>query len=258
MPELELVGGTTNRGQVFRVGDTVRRPAQRTDGARALLAHLERVGFAGAPRWLGIDEQGREVLSYIPGEAVTPPYPAWAMADEALMSVAALLRDYHEAVEGFDGSRHSWPVPLPDSYRTGLVSHNDPNLDNIVFRDGRAVALIDFDLAAPGSALWDVAAATRLWSPLRDDVDIDEARRGRSLQRFRRFVDAYGLGPVERSRLPEAVVSNHDWCYAVVEAAVHRGHEAFTETWLDGTGVRARRTREWYARSLALLRTALD
>ena len=44
----------------------------------ALLDHLERVGFSGAPRYLGSDERGREVLSYIPGEAPIVPYPAWA------------------------------------------------------------------------------------------------------------------------------------------------------------------------------------
>jgi len=31
----------------------------------ARLRHLEAVGFTGAPRFLGIDAAGREVLSYI-------------------------------------------------------------------------------------------------------------------------------------------------------------------------------------------------
>ena len=56
----------------------------------------------GAPRFLGLDDQGREVLSYVPGEAVTPPYPTWALTDQALESVAHLLRAYHDAVSSFD------------------------------------------------------------------------------------------------------------------------------------------------------------
>jgi hypothetical protein len=74
--EQPLSGGTANRGLVFRVGDTVRRPLRPTSPAtHALLGHLDDVGFPGGPRFLGIDANGREVLSYIPGEAVTPPYP---------------------------------------------------------------------------------------------------------------------------------------------------------------------------------------
>ena len=91
--------------------------------------------------------------------------------------------------------------PRRRAFAGELVSHNDPNLDNIVFRDGRAVALIDFDLASPGSRVWDVACAARLWAPLRPDRYIDDARRGRALARFRLFVDSYGLG---RARPPSA------------------------------------------------------
>src|SRR5437588_3199947 len=97
--EVPLHGGTTNAGLVTRVGDTVRRPLRPTSAAtRALLDHLERVGFEGAPRYLGVDDRGREVLSYIPGQAAIPAYPDWAMTGEALISVAQLMRRYHDAV----------------------------------------------------------------------------------------------------------------------------------------------------------------
>src|SRR6478752_1949254 len=67
-----------NRGLVVRSGQTVRRPQRpNSDAIHALLGHLEEAGFDGAPRFLGTDVRGREVLSYIPGEAVTPPYAAW-------------------------------------------------------------------------------------------------------------------------------------------------------------------------------------
>jgi hypothetical protein len=106
--EVQLEGGIANRGRVVRIGDTVRRPIRPTSRAtHALLQHLGRVGFDGAPRFLGIDGQGREVLSYIPGAAVIPPYPAWALTDAALVSVAMLLRRYHEAVVDFDLSGYA-------------------------------------------------------------------------------------------------------------------------------------------------------
>src|SRR5215204_6333981 len=91
--ETQLGGGTSNRGLVVRVGDTVRRPQHAgSPGVHALLRHLQQVGFDGAPRYLGQDERGREVLSYIEGDVATDPYPAWALTDSALVSVAEFLR----------------------------------------------------------------------------------------------------------------------------------------------------------------------
>jgi hypothetical protein len=256
--EIPLHGGFTNAGLVTRVGDTVRRPRRPTSAAtHALLEHLERVGFAGAPRLIGVDEHGREVLSYIPGQAVIPPYPDWALTDEALVSVAELLRGYHEAVGSFDAARHTWSKPVPAEFRGTIISHNDPNLDNVIFREGRAVALIDFDLSSPGSAVWDVACAARLWAPLRDESDAPDELRGLALARLRTFVEAYGLPESERARVVDAMVTAHEWCYDIVRAAVGGGHATFARMWSDGGSVRAERTVTWLATHGAQMRQAL-
>lgn len=256
--EILLPGGTTNAGLVSRVGETVRRPRRATSSAtEALLRHLERVGFEGAPRYLGIDERGREILTYIPGEAAIPPYPEWALADQALVSVAELLRDYHRAVATFDPAGHEWPEPLPGPFRGGLVSHNDPNLDNIIFGGGRAVALIDFDLASPGSAAWDLACASRLWTPLRESRDAPKATRRRTLERLALFADTYGASAQERAAMIEAFVPCHDWCYSVVRQAVAAGHETFGLYWRGGGEGQAVRTRGWLATHGRELRGAL-
>ena len=257
-PEVPLVGGIANQGWVVRVGDTVRRPQRLTSPAtHALLRHLEDVGFSGAPRFLGVDEQGREVLSYVPGTAITPPYPAWALTDQALVSVALLLRAYHQAVSTFDTSPYAWPASPPPSFAGELVSHNDPNLDNVVFREGQAVALIDFDLASPGCRVWDVACAARLWAPLRPDQYIDDPRRGRALDRFRLFVDSYGVTDTDRDRMVSAVLQNHEWCYDVVGTAAASGHAGFSHYWAGGAMERAESTRQWYLDNHARLRAAL-
>ena len=120
------------------------------------------------------------MLSYITGTTVIRPYPDWAFTDDALVSVARLLREYHRAVADFDPRAHTWPASPPEPFAGELVSHNDLNLDNVVFRDGKAVGLIDFDLASPGSRLWDVACAARLWAPIRPDERIRDVRNGRS------------------------------------------------------------------------------
>jgi hypothetical protein len=254
-----LPGGTTNAGRVVRVGGTVRRPAgEAPAAARALLDHLAGVGFDGAPRHLGVDEQGRDVLSFIDGEAPIAPYPPWALGDDALVGVARLLRRYHEAVEGFDPSGHVWPRAVPAAFRGRLVCHNDLNLDNVVFRDGRAVALIDFDLAGPASAVWDVAGAARHWVPLLDELDTPEALRGRWAERLRRFADAYGLARDDRVRLPVAARAAHRWGYDVVREAVGAGHRRFGRRWEHGGRERAERTARWLADNEGRMREVLS
>ena len=248
LPQEEpLTGGVSNYGLVVRIGDTVHRPqSRRSPSVHALLQHLERVGFDGAPRFLGQDDAGREVLSYIPGQAAAKqPHEAWALTDEALVSVARLLRRFHDAARSFDPSGQDWPTSVPSRFRTGLVSHNDVNLDNVVFRDGEAVALIDFDLASPGSAVWDVALAARLWAPLRPDAEIADQRRGEREHRLRVFVDAYGLPEAERRRLVEAAVETHHWCYSIVRAGADRGVPGYVRYWDDAAQRRADRVQRW-------------
>jgi hypothetical protein len=122
--EVPLYGGFANRGLVVRVGDTVRRPQRTTSAAtHALLQHLQGVSFDGAPRFLGVDSKGREVLSFIPGDAVTPPYPAWALTDPALVSVAELLRRYHAAVATFDSATMT-PILTTSSSGTDAPPHS--------------------------------------------------------------------------------------------------------------------------------------
>lgn len=257
--EVPLAGGYTNSGCVIRIGDTVRRPQRPTSGAtHAVLEHLERVRFDGAPRFLGVDEHNREVLSYLEGQAVLPPHPAWSMTEEALVSVARLMRRYHDLMESFDSSPHRWPDPLPKPFRGGLVTHNDPNLDNVIFSGGRAVGLIDFDLASPGSRVWDVACAARLWVPLRDNRDMPDPVYGRGLERLRLFVDAYGLAPGDRARLADALVPAHEWCYRIVRRAIADGHETFERMWREGGRGCALRTHRWLVANREAIRATVS
>jgi hypothetical protein len=252
LPGGPLPGGTANRGLVIRVGDTVLRPtAPCWHATHALLAHLAAAGFDGAPRVLSVSPS-TEMLTYIDGQAAVPPVPADTLTDAALVSVADLLRRYHLTAASFDPAGYRWPRPIPARFRTGLVSHNDVHPANLVFRDGRAVALIDFDLAGPGSAAWDVAAAARYWAPLLDDRDITDRRQGRALERFSIFVHACGLTRAERRQAAEAVVANHDWTYAIVTEAAAAGHEGFADHWraVAGPTARARRWTHRHRRDL--------
>lgn len=243
MADGPMAGGTANRGLVVRVGQTVRRPAAPARAAtHALLAHLAAVGFDGCPRVLAADAT-TETLTYIEGRAAAPPLLDDMLTDAALVSVADLLRRYHRAVASFDPAGYRWPRPIPARFTTGLVSHNDIYPANFIFRGGRAIALIDFDLVGPGSDVWDLAAAARYWCPLRAECDISDGRQGRGLARFRLLLDAYGLPRGRRRDVAEAVLPNHDWDCAIIAEGVNAGHEGFTDCWNENgaTMIRARR-----------------
>jgi thiamine kinase-like enzyme len=174
------------------------------------------------------------------------------LTDAALVSVAELLRRYHQAVASFDPAGYRWPRRVPARFTTGLVSHNDVHPANLIFRDGVATALIDFDWAGPGSIVWDLAAAARHWSPLCDERDIADSRQGQALRRFRLLLDAYGLTLAQRRVVAEAILDNHDWCRAIITDAASAGHRGFIDYWgrVAGTMARARRWCEAHHRDL--------
>jgi Ser/Thr protein kinase RdoA (MazF antagonist) len=157
----------------------------------ALLGHLEARGFDAAPRALGFDERGREVLSYLPGRS-GPASLEGLRSDAALVAVARLVRRYHDAVASFrppPGAVWRFTVGAP---RDGeLICHNDLGPWNVIFDGTRPVGLIDWDFAAPAPRIWDVAYALWRWAPLYNDPAFDApAIRGR---RMRGFCDAYGM-----------------------------------------------------------------
>ena len=232
----------------------VRPTAPYWPATHALLDHLAAVGFDGAPRVLG-SGPSTETLTYIAGRAAVPPLADDVLTDEALVSLAGLLRRYHRAAASFDPDGYAWPRPVPVRYRTGLVSHNDVYPANVVFREGRAVALIDFDLAGPGSAVWDFAAAARSFVPLLDEADVTDSRQGRALDRFRIFLTASGLPRAARVAVAEALVANHDWTYAIVTEAADAGHRGFADHWRK-VAKETTRARRWCVRHRDDLLTA--
>jgi hypothetical protein len=164
-PGSPLGGGNVSPG-VVRVGDTVRRPiGPHTAAGPALLSYLHAAGFAGAPRPLGIDEQGREVLSFIPGTVPWPDRFDLFEPGDRLVRAARLIRDFHDAVTGFTPPADAhWQVLIPAEGPCDIIAHHDLAPWNLVV--GSRWAFIDWDCAAPGTRLWDVAYAVHGFVPL--------------------------------------------------------------------------------------------
>ena len=229
--EIPLAGGWANQGAVVRVGETVRRP-QSSPAVQALLLHLADVGFEEAPRFLGIDDSGREVLSWIEGEVALPPFPLWIAARVVLEEVARLIARYHQAVSGFELGRHRLSADLGDPQSGPIVCHNDVCVENVVFRDGRAVGLLDFEFAAPGRALWDLAMAARMWAPLTHPRFRSHWPGGLdAAERLATFAGAYGVDAQQADEFVDVVLETRRIGISFVRARAESGQEPFVEEW---------------------------
>ncbi|MBD8000259.1 MULTISPECIES: phosphotransferase enzyme family protein [Oerskovia] len=240
--EEPLAGG--NSTTVVRRGDTVRRTAGPwTPTVQALLRHLRAQGVAEVPEPLGTDEQGREVLSFLPGDVGNYPLPPWVWDESVLRDAGALLRRVHDASVGFldTGAAALVPdaPPAAPTWQTAphepaeVVCHNDVAPYNLVFRDGAVVGLIDFDTASPGPRIWDLAYLGYRLAPLVADAGESEGSdvvgRLDPLARLDALVRAYGM-PYSRREVLTVVVARLDELAAFTdERAAATGRDDFRE-----------------------------
>ena len=226
MPRAEVIltGGRTTAG-VVRVGNTVRRsPSANAPFVHAVLKHLEAHGFSGAPRYLGQDESGRDVHSFLPGVV---PVELGEISEAQCMAAARLLRHLHDAT-------------LSCELRVDheVICHGDPSPCNCVFIDSEPKAFIDFDAAHAGSRAEDLGYAAWLWLDIGND-EISPEDQGR---RLHDFVSAYDSatswdGPhivmqAQRrlSTRPDGPPGNRDWaqgCLSWTEENLGRINTAF-------------------------------
>lgn len=246
-PEIELPAGDVTEG-VVRVGDTVRRPHQEQSWAvAAYLDHLQGVGFTAAPRFLGIDDRGRDVLTFLRGEVCGAEVVERFRGDELLASVARLVRSLHEASATYDASTEPFPVwgsPAPETPE--LVTHLDVTPQNVVVEGERAIGLVDFDLAGPATRFRDSYNTAMHWVPLLAPEDLwvgfgmnDQVRR------LRVFADAYGWSDEDRRRLPSYGADGAARSYLKMQERAITLGGGWKRMWDDGVGELIRRREAW-------------
>ena len=227
-----LTGG--NVSNVYRSGDTVRRELK-PDSSKIhkLFKHLEDKGFSYAPKFLGIDEKGREILSFIEGEAGNYPLKEYMWSNDVLMEIAKMLRLYHDSVSDFpfDDSWHSIDnTPQPFE----VLCHNDFAIYNIIFNHGRPKGIIDFDVAGPGPRLWDIAYTLYTCVPLSRFYLTETGEKvyyhsllhaNRIKQRIRLFFESYGEG-IEENYLEMVLLRLEGLCKTITRRA-NEGEIAF-------------------------------
>jgi hypothetical protein len=194
-----------------RVGDTVRRRCgEWCEPVHAFLRHLREEGFEGAPEVLQNDDQDREVLRWVEGESgldLAGRVRADLQTDEMLVSMGEFIRAFHDASATFRWEGREWQELLREPNGSDeVVCHNDISYSNTIFRGTSPASFIDWEFAAPGSRLWDLAYASWWLVPLHRPEcyrtlgwnEMDQPKR------FRLFCDAYDLGE-ERSRLLDVI-----------------------------------------------------
>jgi aminoglycoside phosphotransferase (APT) family kinase protein len=139
-----------------------------------------------------------------------------------------LLRGFHQAsrVVPFDNTA-GWPSSVADPKGGTMLCHNDVCMENVVFRDGRATALIDFDLAAPGRPIWDLAMAARYWVPMLppEQTAITGREHLDRVARLRLLVESYGLPRHEWPDVIPVLQAADRVCRQFVAKMIAAGHE---------------------------------
>jgi aminoglycoside phosphotransferase (APT) family kinase protein len=244
VPEELLHGGFVT--EVVRVGDTVRRrPGRNAEFVHRLLEWLERAGWDGAPRFTGVDEQRREVLSFLPGHVpLQPAEQRCVRSDDSLAAAAELVRQFHDLTAG---------TSLADGCE--VVCHNDLSPGNTVYRERagvlQPVAFIDWDIAGPGKRIHDVAHVCWQYAGLGPQIE-DTAR---ACCQVRIICDAYGLA--DRAAVVDTILWWQSRCWRGIQAGAAAGEPAMMRLHDSGATQEVRQQHAWVAMHRAELQAAL-
>ncbi|MFC7371606.1 aminoglycoside phosphotransferase family protein [Fictibacillus iocasae] len=237
--EERLAGG--NVSSVYRVENTVRRELKpNSKNVHTLLNHLENNGFHYAPKFLGIDEKGREMLSFIEGEAGTYPLKEYMWSDDVLKDIAAVLRLYHDTVSDFPLNETWKPIDhTPEPFE--VLCHNDFAIYNMIFKHKMMAGIIDFDVAGPGPRLWDIAYALYTCVPLSrfyytetgDTVFYQSSQHANRIKRrVKLFFESYG--EKRNERYLEMVLLRLEGLCKTIERKAMEGDAAFQQMIAEG------------------------
>lgn len=201
-----LSGGALN--QVVKIGNTVRRRIKGHPMLHSYLQFLESAGMSGVPRFIGLDEQGREILTYLPGKTMGPDYPHYhpcLHSDDTIVDMARFMRKLHDISADFlpKAIEAGWENPYNPREDYETICHGDAAIWNFVFVKDKLAGLFDFDQAYPGTRIWDLTTTVfsavgltySVYIPeLNTDVDYEPSKHAAERKRrIKLFFDAYGM-----------------------------------------------------------------
>lgn len=244
--EQELTGGNAS-GRDVRVGSTVRKPwIDNSPVVQSYLASLRSHGV-DAPRPLGRDEAGRQVVEYAEGVIALSQMP---LEVEDLRRVGRMIRRIHDVSEF---------VPLPDvagwemllpADNPDLMCHNDLAPWNLVIGD--RWVFIDWDGAGPSTRLWDLAYAAQAFAMLVEGQAVEAA----SL-RLRALIDGYDADASLREALPAAMAKRTAAMFELLRTSYQNGLEPWADMFVSGHGDFWREAAQYVSRNQTAWERAL-
>ncbi|TFC56655.1 hypothetical protein E3O62_12330 [Cryobacterium sp. TMT2-15-1] len=221
-----LAGG--NSSTVVRVGDTVHRPTGPwTPAIHQLLSTLRAAVVTEVPEPLGLDDEGRELLSYLPGVVGNYPMPSWMWSPTILHEAGSLLRRVHDASAPLAHAAAEWQLPAHEPIE--VVCLNDVAPYNMVFQNGHVTGLIDVDMASPGPRIWDLAYLAYRLVPLGEYSDPEAPGRDARPDRLDALIRAYGYEFDQAAVLRAAADRMEDLAVFTDQRAANTGRTDFLE-----------------------------
>ena len=173
------------------------------------------------------------------------------MTEGELRRLGGIVRAIHDASEDFVPPAGAvWDVAIPPD-GADLVCHQDLAPWNLV-RDGDTWTFIDWDAAAPGTRMWDLAYVVQTFVPLVAGGDpVADAPRVRAL------ADGYRLDTAGREALPEKLLERTQAMVHLLEDGSRTGAMPWSRLWDEGHGVHWSGAAAYVAAHLELWRSAL-
>lgn len=213
--ELQLAGGNAS-GEVLRVGSTVRKTWTESSGSVQAFMDTVRGRGVDVPAPLGRDEQGRQVIEFVPGRLAMNT----DLSRADLRRVGSIVRSIHDASVDFVPAPDAvWETAIP-APGTELICHNDLAPWNLII--GERWVFIDWDAAAPSTRLWDLAYAAQAFA-LSDVTRPPQDAAGD----LAAFVDGYDPDIGLRDELPSTMHRRT----AAMLSLLQSGHGAGREPW---------------------------
>ena len=224
-------------GKIKKSEDKVVRPSNPwTKYVHSFLNYMIDNGFENIPTPYGIDDNGNEIVSYVEGVVYNDGLPESLLCDDVIISVANLLRKYHDIGSGYiDKLTGDEEWMLEKRFPMEVMCHGDFAPYNITFVDNEVSGIIDFDTLHPGPRLWDIAYAVYRWIPFVSPKN-PEYRDGleEQIRKLKAFADAYGLNAEQKKTLPDMMINRIESLIAYMKEQADLGNEDFARNIAEG------------------------